>query len=150
MAKSSEAYWDDENERVGTEKIDRDIHVFINEHGFTGLHLSEGRGMWFDIHKSRTMEMGERDPDIRTFRVVEELISRTHKAGAMVHIWLWGSDGSGRNRSGSEGIGGPMSATEKRLLRYIAARAWPYSRLEHGIRIRPGEMGVYVASGELL
>jgi hypothetical protein len=84
MAKSSEDCWDDENERVRTEKIDNDIHVFVHEHGFTGLHLPEGRGRWFDIHSGRTMEYKE--IDIGTLDPADQLWEVPYKSDWAIAI----------------------------------------------------------------
>lgn len=112
---------------VDTDRIDAVVSEFIDQHGFTGFHLPGGAGWWFNMHEKDTKEngrpVGPQDPDRRTFRVLEELLVRSYRAGAAVHIWMWGADSHAR--SGPEGIGGPMSETDRRILRYIAARLGP-------------------------
>lgn len=129
MAKPPVTFWN--QGQVDTEAIDAYVREFITEHGFTGFHL-QGRAYWFGLERSHTMT-SERKPlppeerrlDERTFAVFEALILRTYQAGGMCHLWLWGSDNSGRNRSGPWGIGGHASPTARFLLRTIAARLGP-------------------------
>jgi hypothetical protein len=61
--------------------------------------------------------------------VLEEFLKHSYANGSLIHIWLWGSDaykvGWSDGYSGPDGIGGPMSAADQRLNRYIAARLGP-------------------------
>ena len=106
------------------ELVDRKIEQFIVEHGFNGFHVSVIGGRWFDIDAaSDRVESTMIEPDPRTFEALELLITKTHKAGGLVHIWSWGDDSRSQTpRSLSGGIGG---AIDKRLQRYIAARLGP-------------------------
>ncbi len=101
--------------------IDSKIQAFMQGHGFTGFHVSVIGGRWFDMEAANdrvTQAMTE--PDARTFEALELLISKTHAAGGMVHIWMWGDHQRGQTcRSLKGGMGGPI---DLRLQRYIAAR----------------------------
>ena len=104
--------------------IDSKIETFIKGHGFTGFHVSVIGSRWFDIDAETervTSDMTE--PDLRTFEALELIINRTHAAGGMVHIWMWGDHQRRQTcRSLKGGMGGPV---DLRLQRYIAARLGP-------------------------
>jgi len=102
-------------------KIDADIKTFFTEHGFNGFHTSLAC-RWFDIDKESSEQIGDDpNPDPRTFEALELLISKTHAAGGVVHLWAWGDD-SRHTTPTKWGING---AVDKRLQRYIAARLGP-------------------------
>jgi len=106
------------------ELVDRKIAQFLVDHGFNGFHVSVIGGRWFDLEaESDRIESTMTDPDPRTFEALELLITKTHTAGGLVHIWPWG-DHSRRQtpKSLTGGIGGVV---DKRLQRYIAARLGP-------------------------
>ena len=103
-------------------KIDTDIQIFFNEHGFNGFHtLVFCR--WFDITQERCSNISEKSPtpDPRTFEALELLIARVHAAGGVVHIWVWGDE----QRSQTPKKWGINSDVDRRLQRYIAARLGP-------------------------
>lgn len=103
------------------DKIDTDIQVLLKEHGFTGLHTFVFCS-WFEIHEERSNTLSDNpNPDPRTFEALELLIKKTHAAGGLVHIWVWG-DESRRQTPVKWGINGDV---DKRLQRYIAARLGP-------------------------
>ncbi len=103
------------------EKIDADLRTFIQEHGFTGLHTFVFCG-WFDIHEERSTNLSDNpNPDLRTFEALEMLITKTHAAGGVVHIWVWG-DESRYQTPIKWGINGDV---DKRLQRYMATRLGP-------------------------
>lgn len=103
------------------EKVDKDIQILLNEHGFTGLHTFVFCG-WFDINEERYNNLSNNpNPDLRTFEALEMLIDKTHTAGGVVHIWVWG-DESRQQTPEKWGINGKV---DKRLQRYMAARLGP-------------------------
>jgi len=104
--------------------IDTKIQTFMNGHGFTGFHVSVIGGRWFDMDaENDSVNPDMTEPDPRTFDALELLITRTHAAGGMVHIWMWGDHQRGQTcRSLKGGMGGPI---DRRLQRYIAARLGP-------------------------
>ena len=106
------------------ELVDRKIREFIVGHGFNGFHVPVIGGRWFDLDAaSDRVESTMTEPDSRTFEALELLITKTHQAGGMIHIWPWGDhQRSQTSRSLTGGIGG---AIDKRLQRYIAARLGP-------------------------
>jgi len=106
------------------ERVRRKIQQFVVDHGFNGFHVSVIGGRWFDLDAaSDRVESTMTDPDPRTFEALELLITKTHEAGGLVHIWPWGDHQRSQTaRSLTGGIGG---AIDKRLQRYIAARLGP-------------------------
>lgn len=104
------------------EQIDEDIKVFFVEHGFNGFHTGVNC-RWFDINQpaSDGIKSTDPNPDLRTFKALELLITKTHKAGGVVHIWAWGDD-QRKMTAVKWGINGKV---DKRLQRYICARLGP-------------------------
>jgi hypothetical protein len=101
-------------------KIDADIKTFLVEHGFNGFHVM-GSCQWFEVDKLKSTEIGDPNPDSRTFEAVELLITKVHAAGGMVHLWMWG-DEARRWTPRRWGMGGQV---DRRLQRYLAARLGP-------------------------
>jgi len=100
---------------VNDSRIDELIKEFVGGHGFTGFHIPV-RGGWFK---------GE-NPDLRIYRVVETIITKTHARGGACHIWLWGSGSGGKKGEGPIALAsGPMSKIDRRNLTYLAARLGP-------------------------
>lgn len=106
------------------ERIREAIREFIDGHGFNGFHVAVIGGRWFDLDAGTdAVEKTMEDPDLRTFAALELLITMTHAAGGMVHLWPWGDHQRSQTpRSLRGGIGGPV---DLRLQRYIAARLGP-------------------------
>lgn len=104
--------------------IDAKIAEFLEGHGFNGFHLSVIGGRWFDLDaRSDRVEKAMLNPDARTFAALEFFITKTHRAGGMVHLWPWGDHQRSQTpRSLVGGIGGEV---DQRLLRYLAARLGP-------------------------
>jgi hypothetical protein len=105
-----------------TAKIDSDIQRWLADHGFNGIHIGV-LCRWFDFDQisADKIAAANPNPDPRTFEVLEQLITRFHRAGGLVHIWAWG-DESRRMTPSKWGING---RADKRLQRYIAARLGP-------------------------
>lgn len=99
--------------------LDRDITVFLDEHGFTGFHVPVFC-RWFDLDTERCGDLATDDPnpDLRTFEVLETLIWKTHAAGGVVHLWAWGDE----SRTQTPTRWGLNGVADRRLQRYIAAR----------------------------
>ena len=102
--------------------IDAAIQTFLVEHGFNGFHTPVC-GRWFDIDEQRSDRIRSRDPspDPRTFEALELLITKTHAAGGMVHLWAWGDD----SRRWTPTRWGKNGTVDRRLQRYLAARLGP-------------------------
>ncbi|MGB6991840.1 MAG: hypothetical protein WBG00_01275, partial [Thermoanaerobaculia bacterium] len=114
--------WGEPNRYEGDgAQVDTAIQEFLVEHGFTGFHTTVWC-RWFGIDEPRCdLQGGDPDPDFRTFEALELLITKTHAAGGVVHIWVWGDES--RHWTPIEwGING---AVDQRLQRYIAARLGP-------------------------
>lgn len=101
-------------------KIDADVQTFLVEHGFNGFHTCV-YCRWFDINEDRYDSIDVPDPDPRTFEALELLITRTHAAGGLVHIWAWGDE----SRHMTPIKWGKNESEDRRLQRYIAARLGP-------------------------
>jgi len=102
-------------------KIDVDIDTFLVDHGFSGFH-TRVFCRWFDINKEIWDNIRTNpNPDPKTFEALELLITKTHEAGGMVHIWAWGDSASHRTTSNW----GKNGTVDQRLQRYIAARLGP-------------------------
>ena len=65
-----------------SEKISGDLDTFMGDHGFTGFHL-RGYCHWFELGNDRcsNISAADRDPDIQTFEVVENIIFETYTRG---------------------------------------------------------------------
>ncbi|MFK7891239.1 MAG: Ig-like domain-containing protein [Granulosicoccus sp.] len=100
-------------------KISRDLNTFVGEHGFTGFHI-RGYCHWFKVEHDRCSNIAanERDPDLRTFEVIERIIQETSARGGATHIWMYG-DNSRVQNPGRWGFNG---VADQRLQRYLAAR----------------------------
>jgi hypothetical protein len=93
-----------------------------NQNGFeiVFLHLNN---QWFELGKNKWSEHKSENPDIRTFALLDKIITTAHSQGCRVHLWAWGDES---RRWTPIGIpGGINGKTDKRLQRYIAARLGP-------------------------
>ncbi len=107
-----------------SEVIDANIQEFIAGHGFNGFHLPVVAARWFDLDApGDRVSQDMINPDPRTFEALEMLISKTYRAGGMVHIWPWGDHQ--RRQTARSLEGGINGAIDQRLQRYIAARLGP-------------------------
>lgn len=108
------------------DRIDADIRRFLKEHGFNGFHVVVAC-RWFDLHEESCAEIEGTVPaiDERTFDALELLIRRTHAAGGMVHIWLWGDEERAWTASSRPDWGGQMGPVERGLMDEIARRLGP-------------------------
>ncbi len=103
-------------------KIENDIENFLDQHGFSGLHVKVFC-RWYDLEKAscNDINLSSPDPDLRTFEALEQLITAVYAEGGVVHIWAWGDETRGQTpaRWGYNGV------EDQRLQRYIAARLGP-------------------------
>ncbi|MEL6678882.1 MAG: DUF5060 domain-containing protein, partial [Pseudomonadota bacterium] len=109
-------------------KIQDLIDLFIVEHGFTGLHIPNIGGQWFDIDNTNgeagsAIGSAKTNPDPETFRALEQIITAVHEAGGTVHFWPWGD--SQRGQTPDQLPGGENGTEHLRLLEYIADRLGP-------------------------
>jgi hypothetical protein len=118
---------DSNNPRVYFQKpdlIEEKIQQTLVDRGFSGFHVPVIGGRWFDLEAdSDRVRESMTEPDPRTFEALELLITNTHRAGGLVHIWPWGDHQRKQTpRSLRGGINGEI---DRRLQRYIAARLGP-------------------------
>jgi len=104
-------------------EIELQIQTFFVEHGFNAFHVRSIGGYWFDIEGDEVVEGDNTDPDLRTLRALELLITTTYAAGGEVHIWAWGD--RARRWTPTELAGGKNGLEDQRLQRTIAARFGP-------------------------
>ncbi len=100
--------------------IDQVIQTYLVEHGFNGFHVPVFC-RWCDLEHEACDEVGNPDPDGRTFEGLEILIRKTHAAGGMVHMWAWGDE----QRGTTPALWGLDGEEDRRIQRYIAARLGP-------------------------
>jgi len=100
--------------------VDYEIDRFIHEHGFNGFHMPV-TCRWAELEEQKCTEVDNSDPDLRTFAALELVISKTHAAGGMVHLWMWGDE----SRRWTPTVWGINGIEDKRIQRYIAARLGP-------------------------
>lgn len=102
-----------------SDKLSDDLDTFMDDHGFTGFHI-RGYCHWFDLGNDRCSNISDtdRDPDIRTFEVVENIIFETYLRGGSTHIWMYG-DNSRKQNPNDWGLNGTI---DQRMQRYLAAR----------------------------
>jgi len=104
------------------EVVDQTIATFFDQHGFNGLHtMVFCRWLDFDQTSYDKIDQADPNPDPRTFEALELLISKTHAAGGMVHIWAWGDE----QRKMTPIKWGINGVVDQRLQRHIAARLGP-------------------------
>ena len=107
--------------KINKNNLDWFIDEFINEHGFTGVHVPV-YGQWFHIGDKKVTEK-DSIPDQRTFDKLKMIITEVYDAGGCTHLWVWG-DHSRRQTSKStkDGI---MGRQEKMLMDKIAEELGP-------------------------
>ena len=100
--------------------VDSEINRFFGDHGFNGFNtLVTCR--WFQMNQQKCVKVNNGDPDPNTFEALELLITKTHAAGGVVHIWVWGDKARGWTPLNF----GYNGTEDQRLQRYIAARLGP-------------------------
>jgi hypothetical protein len=103
--------------------VDAEIESFFVDHGFNGLHTNPFCA-WFDLENGGRCnnESEDSNPDPRTFEALEMIISKAHRAGGLIHIWMYGDDARRQNPNAFGVLNG---AADQRVQRYIAARLGP-------------------------
>ena len=103
--------------------INTELQTHMSNEGFNGIFFFVG-GRWVDLNSTGAV-FTNNDPDLAMFQILDDLITKTHAAGGVVHFWYNGD--CSRNQCVQAGFGsnGARSVGEKRLLRYIAARLSP-------------------------
>jgi hypothetical protein len=104
-------------------EIDNMLNTYMNDEGFNGVFVFMA-GYWVDINASGA-RFSNKNPDLQSFNILEEIIKKTHSKGGVTHIWYNGDCSRSQCVDYAFGSGGAGSAGEKRLLRYIGARLAP-------------------------
>jgi hypothetical protein len=104
-------------------EIDGYLDDWMGDEGFNGVHVFMA-GYWTDRDVSGA-KFYDRDPDPRSFDVLEDMITQVRDRGGVTHIWYCGD--TGRSQSAESAFGTPGAATtgEQRLLEYIGDRLSP-------------------------
>ena len=105
------------------DKVDRDIHTFIDQHGFHGFHVFLSC-RWFDIDEEDCRNVPGKDPevDVRTLDALQMLIVKTYRAGGMVHLWMWGDEERGQTPSARADWGGLDGPVARKVEAAVAER----------------------------
>ncbi len=100
-------------------KLNRDLNNFMGDHGFNGVHI-RGYCRWFllETDQCNYIPSNKRDPDLRTFETVEQIIMETYARGGTTHIWMYG-DNMRKHNPTDWGLNG---TEDQRMQRYFAAR----------------------------
>jgi Domain of unknown function (DUF5060)/Protein of unknown function (DUF4038) len=77
---------------------------------------------WFKLGEQTWTKHKNRDPDRKTFAVLEKIITTAHRQGCRVHLWAWGDE---RRKWTPIGAGGINGKADRRVQRYIASRLGP-------------------------
>ncbi len=97
---------------ISEEHLDRFISIYLNEHGFNGVHVPV-YGQWFHIDENE-VSPGDNEIDQETFDKLAMIINKVYQAGGCTHIWLWGD--ASRSQTSRSLTGGIMGQAEKKLL----------------------------------
>lgn len=107
----------------GVAALTRQYAREVKEHGMNALHLQCVANEAFAPGIRSHSKHDKVNPEIETFRILEEILQTTHEEGILVHIWWWGDE----NRQWTPvGLAGGMNGeADRRLQRTIAARLGP-------------------------
>jgi hypothetical protein len=101
----------------------RDRAREAREHGMNLLHLQCVANEAFAPGVRSHRQHKNVNPEISTFRILDQILRTTHEEGIGVHFWWWGDEDRRWTPVGIRGgINGPAN---RRLQRYIAARLAP-------------------------
>ena len=101
----------------------RDRAREAREHGMGLLHLQCVANEAFAPGVRSHRQHKNVNPEISTFRILDQILRTTHEEGIGVHFWWWGDEDRRWTPVGIRGgINGPA---DRRLQRYIAARLAP-------------------------
>jgi len=108
---------------LSSSEIDGVLNMAMRDEGFNGVFRFMA-GWWVDA-SAKGAQFTNRDPDRRSFEALEELITKAHARGGIVHIWYCGDLGRKQAPQSAFGDNGAATDGEKRLLRYIGGRLGP-------------------------
>jgi len=92
------------------------------ENGFEIIFLHVNN-QWFELGKLKWDEHKSENPDLKTFALLDKIITTAHGQGCRVHLWAWGDEARKWTPIGLPG--GINGKVDRRLQRYIAARLGP-------------------------
>jgi len=78
---------------------------------------------WLRLGTARHDQHNSVSPDLRTFDILDGLITQAHERGMRWHFWAWGDESRRWTPIGLPG--GVNGSVDRRLQRYIAARLGP-------------------------
>ncbi|MBS3735151.1 MAG: DUF5060 domain-containing protein, partial [Phycisphaerae bacterium] len=103
-------------------EINRNLDVWLGREGFNGVFVFMA-GYWVD--RDGGSKFHKRDPDLRSFGVLEDMIAGTYARDGVVHLWYCGDSGRRQSARRAFGKAGAATKEERCLLRYIGARLGP-------------------------
>jgi hypothetical protein len=106
----------------GSSEIDGWLNKWMGDEGFNGGHVFMA-GYWVNRDGGSTFE--NRDPDTRSFDVLENMINKVRNRGGVTHIWYCGDCARAQCPQAGFGDNGAATDGEKKLLRYIGSRLGP-------------------------
>src|SRR5690625_3790413 len=93
----------------------------VEEHG-SNTAFALVANQWFQIGEPDARRHNSEDPDLQTFRALEQAIQMAHSRDMHLHIWAWGDES---RRWTPVQVGGVNGTPDRRIQRYIAARLGP-------------------------
>jgi hypothetical protein len=105
---------------------DREVfEAYLDEaeaHGCNGVFARMGN-QWFQAQTPSWRDHSSENPDLTTFRSIEQAIMQAHHRGMLLHIWAWGDEDRRWTPVGV--LGGINGQADRRIQRYMAARLGP-------------------------
>ena len=94
----------------------------IEDNGFDTMEV-ELEHQVFQLNAARHTDHNRQEPDLDTFRIVEQILTIAHARGHTVRLFMWGDES---RRMTPEGLpGGINGSVDQRMQRYLCARLGP-------------------------
>lgn len=106
----------------GAEALARRYARDARAHGMNAIHFLLANQV-FAPRVWSYLEHDKENPDLGSFRILEQIIRGMHREGVVLHMWMWGDEQRKWTPMGLPG--GINGKVDRRLQRYIAARLGP-------------------------
>jgi hypothetical protein len=126
-----------------TADLNNGLDNYVIPHGATAMYSSVVANRWFKLETPEWDRHNNRDPDLRTFEALENVITHLHFRGINLHIWAWGDEDRKHTPLGAGGIN---ETADRRVQRYIAARLGPLPGWSMGYGY---DLGEWVSQSQL-